>query len=73
MMNKSQIGTIAAAVTFALASSLAEAIPQHTAEAARLPVTAGWSAILALTGVLALIGGIIVMTRRRLRGTEAVR
>jgi nitrate reductase gamma subunit len=69
-MNKSQIVTIAASVTLALASSLAEAIPQHTAEAVQLPATTGWSAILALIGVLALIGGIIVMTRRRLRGTE---
>jgi hypothetical protein len=70
MMNKSRVVTIGAALTLALASSLAEASPQQTAEAIRLPGTAGWSAILALIGVLALAGGIIVMTRRRLRDAK---
>lgn len=81
MMNRSRIVTIASAVMLALANSasstepgrLAEAVPQQTADAVRLPERAGWSAILALAGVLALTGGIIVMTRRRSRGAEASR
>ena len=71
-MNKFRIVTIVASMTLAVASSFAEAIPQQVAEAVELPATTGWSSILALTGVLALVGGIIVMTRRRLRGTEGV-
>jgi hypothetical protein len=50
---------------------LAQATPEPaTAQAARLPDTAGWSPLLALTGVLALGGGVALATRRRFRNRE---
>lgn len=45
---------------------LAQASPELAApQAARLPDTAGWSPLLALTGLLALGGGIVLTLRRR--------
>jgi hypothetical protein len=50
---------------------LAQATPEPaTAQAARLPDTAGWSPLLALTGALALGGGIVLTARRRFRNPE---
>lgn len=52
---------------------LAQATPESAAaQPARLPDTAGWSPLLALTGVLALGGGIVLMARRRFRNPELV-
>lgn len=47
---------------------LAAATPAAaSAPPARLPDTAGWTPLLVLFGVLALIGGVLSMTRRRMR------
>jgi dolichyl-phosphate-mannose--protein O-mannosyl transferase len=69
MMNRSRFAIIATAVTLAIASS---AMAQHTAQAERLPHTTGWSALLALTGVLLLVCAVVVMTRRRFRAVEVL-
>lgn len=45
----------------------ADPAPAAAAPAPRLPDTAGWSAILALTGLLALGGSIVLNLRRRFR------
>jgi hypothetical protein len=50
---------------------LAQATPDPAAApATRLPDTAGWSPLLALTGLLALGGGMALAARRRFRNAE---
>jgi hypothetical protein len=48
---------------------LAQAAPaEPAAQPARLPDTAGWAPLLVLLGVLAMIGALLLMTSRRMRG-----